>query len=179
MKPKDNAEKKNILDDLACMLLYDKQSGLLFWNISPRPGINPGDRVSRHIPVKGHLQIEFRGNYFQQHRVIFYMMHGYLPDVVDHIDGNKTNNKIDNLRPSNDLTNARNKRIGSRNSSGYKGIIRRKSKDDWIARIGVNGKQVHIGIFKNKHIAAHEYNKAAIKYHGEFATLNPVEGFFV
>ena len=61
------------------------------------------------------------------------------------------------------------------NTSGYKGVTYRKSRNCWEARIMLNGKTVYTGCFDNKEEAALAYNKVAIKYHGEFAKINIIQ----
>jgi hypothetical protein len=96
--------------------------------------------------------------------------------LVDHINGNKLDNRRENLRVATKSQNCHNQGVQSTSTSGYKGVTwhsgRRVNK--WIAQISFNGRRIHLGSFDDIHVAAHEYNKAAVKYHGEFARLNLV-----
>ena len=74
------------------------------------------------------------------------------PDVkscVDHIDNDKSNNKIANLRWATHSQNSQNKSMMSNNTSGVKGVIWDKSSNKWRARITIDGIKVHLGYFKN------------------------------
>lgn len=94
--------------------------------------------------------------------------------TVDHINGNKLDNRKENLRLCSHMENIRYQKIHNRNTSGYKGVSWHKAGKKWHAKIAVNYKQIHLGLFKIKEDAARAYNKAAIKYFGEFAKLNEV-----
>lgn len=95
---------------------------------------------------------------------------------LDHINGNRIDNRKHNLRICTRSQNAMNK-YGSKNaSSGYKGARWHKGAKKWIANIRVNKILIHLGYFINKEDAARAYNKAAIKYFGEFAKLNKACG---
>lgn len=92
--------------------------------------------------------------------------------MVDHIDGDPLNNTRSNLRHADKSQNGANRKvIQSNNTSGYKGITRRKNR--WLAQIGVHGKKMHLGSFLTREEAAEAYNAAAQKYFGEYARLNP------
>lgn len=91
---------------------------------------------------------------------------------VDHIDGDRLNNRRSNLRPA---TNAQNvKNVGPRktNRSGYKGVCWHKKSGAWAAQINVGGRRRHLGLFANKESAARVYDAWAREAHAEFARLN-------
>jgi hypothetical protein len=94
--------------------------------------------------------------------------------MVDHIDGNKLDNRKSNLRKCTKAQNAVNSKIRSTNTSGYRGLWWRDSRKRWVARIMVDGKHLWLGSFKKKTDAAKAYNDAAVKYFGEFARLNKI-----
>lgn len=89
---------------------------------------------------------------------------------VDHIDGNGLNNRRDNLRLANRSQNGANRKIGKNNSSGVKGVYWYKPRNCWRARIGVNGKEISLGHFKNIDDAKQAYKEAALLYFGEYAS---------
>lgn len=105
-------------------------------------------------------------------------MHRLVMDVtdpnthVDHINGNKLDNRKSNLRLCNRRQNLQNRTKQSNNKSGYKGVVYDKSRARWKAEIGYNGKRKHLGRFDTAEEAYAAYCKAAELYHGEFANLN-------
>ena len=94
--------------------------------------------------------------------------------VVDHINGNKLDNRKSNLRVCSQSENLMNKGLIRTNTVGYKGVYWHKKGKKWMSAIGHLGKQVYIGLFPSKTTAARAYNKKAIELFGEFARLNPV-----
>jgi hypothetical protein len=94
---------------------------------------------------------------------------------VDHINGNKLDNRRDNLRVATRSENNYNKGTQVNNTSGYKGVCWSKQRKKWRSRIVVEGREMHLGFFHCKHEAAEAYNKAALNYHGEFAQINDIQ----
>ncbi len=92
--------------------------------------------------------------------------------VVDHIDHNGLNNRNTNLRPCTFTQNCQNQRRLSHKTSKYKGVHWHKGQKKWAAQITSNKKSHHLGYFTNEIDDARAYDRAARKYHGDFASLN-------
>jgi hypothetical protein len=111
------------------------------------------------------------------------LMHRYILDApkgtqVDHINGNKLDNRKENLRIANASTNKANDGLRSTNTSGHKGVTKAsgsRKRKPWVAQIKVNYEHIHLGYYATTEEAAKAYNEAALKYFGEFAKLNVVE----
>ena len=94
------------------------------------------------------------------------------PDfLVDHINGNSLDNRIENLRLATDRENSKNRKRGSNNTTGFKGVT--KNKDgSFDARIYIDEEHKYLGSFKTIKLAANAYKEASIKYHGEWGRDN-------
>jgi AP2 domain len=105
-------------------------------------------------------------------------MHRFILGLTDpkvqgeHRDGDGLNNTRDNLRTASNAENARNKKRSGRNTSGYIGAYWHSNLSKWAAGIGCNGKLMHLGLFDSAEEAALARDAAALKLHGEFASLN-------
>jgi HNH endonuclease/AP2 domain len=91
---------------------------------------------------------------------------------IDHKDHDPLNNRRTNLRLATQSQNQHNTFVKANSKTGIKGIHRTKN-GRYIARIMYQGKRLQLGYFQTSQEASEAYNKAAIKYHGEFALLNP------
>jgi len=106
------------------------------------------------------------------HRVILQRILGRpleRGECVDHIDGNGSNNRRENLRLASHAENRRNSRKYDNNTSGHKGAYWRKRELKWMAQISVSGKDIYLGYFDDIEDAAAAYREAAVKHYGEFA----------
>jgi hypothetical protein len=90
---------------------------------------------------------------------------------VDHINGNKLDNRIENLRICTRAENQRNVRMIRSNKSGFKGVAKHQKSERWRAQIQVNKKQIFLGIFDTPEEASAAYVEAAMKYFGQFANI--------
>ena len=116
------------------------------------------------------VSIDYRR--YKVHRVIWLWHYGTLPPEVDHMDGNPSNNKIENLRAADRLSNMKNMRRPSTNTTGFKGVRFHKQSRKWTAQIVSDKKQKYLGIFETPEAAHAAYCSAALRLHGEFARLS-------
>lgn len=123
----------------------------------------------------GYVQLEYKNKKVLLHRLIMNVLEESINIDIDHINHNTTDNRKVNLRIASRSENKRNVLKQKNNTSGYKGVCWDRSKNKWQSGITVNNKSIFIGRFDNKLEAAQAYNKAAIKYHGEFAELNDIQ----
>ena len=102
------------------------------------------------------------------HRVILNAPKGMM---VDHVNGDKLDNRRENLRLCTSKQNAYNKGLTTSNRSGFKGIHWDAERNRWRARICIDGKEKKLGRFLTAELAHKAYCEAALKYHGEFANF--------
>lgn len=111
-------------------------------------------------------------------RRIFYLHRAILEakkgEYCDHINGDKLDNRRENLRLCTNAQNVQNRRLGKNNTSGFKGVFWDKVASNWYVQITANRKVFCVGRTETKEEAALLYNKKALEFHGEFALLNKV-----
>lgn len=125
--------------------------------------------IAGHKDAIGYRQIEVDGKAYKEHRLVFMLFNGFCPDQIDHIDGNRENNSIDNLRQATSSQNAWNAEKPSTNTSGKKGVYYRKDRNVWIGKIGYLNKSIYLGYFRSKELAEEFCDLARSMAHGEFA----------
>ena len=146
--------------------------GNLFWKRPTGRRISVGQIAGR--TNHGYKAIGFMGREYMAHRLIFMFHHGYLPIEVDHIDGNKMNNRIENLRPATHSENLKNQKIKINNVSGLKNVGWARREQKWRVRLTVNGKDKHIGYFKDRDLADLVAIEACDLYHKQFSSYKGV-----
>ena len=128
-----------------------------------------GDKISTHLSGRGYLQTSLYKKSVFVHRLIFIYVYGYSPISVDHINGNKLDNRSENLREASVTENNRNVGLRKDNSSGVKGVYWKTANKKWRAQIRIDGKRKHLGYFDDLELAELVAIEARNKYHGEFA----------
>lgn len=107
------------------------------------------------------------------HRLVWFMHFGYLPNQIDHIDRNRLNNSISNLREADCAQNRRNASKASGKSSKYIGVSKRMKSGKWQAAIRINKKTIYIGVYTLEEDAAKAFDRKCISLGvAEFANLN-------
>lgn len=148
-------------DRLKALLHYDQDAGVFMWR-SPPAGRVTQSRVAGTSKRKGYVSIQVDGKLYQAHRLAWLYVYGMLPSgVIDHINRDAADNRIVNLRDVTLSQNARNTRIRSTNTSGYRGVSWFKSRGKWAAQIYLNGKNTVLGLFDDPAAASAEYARAA------------------
>lgn len=137
------------------LFAYTPSTGELTWKNPLSRKCKPGGRAGYIDKVKGYAVVGINGTRYRAHRVIWKMSHGRLPRTkqIDHVDGNKANNRLRNLRLVTNLENCRNMAVSKNNTSGYCGVRWDKQKQAWRAQIMLNGKNQHLVLSKDKNIA--------------------------
>lgn len=118
--------------------------------------------------TNGYMSISIKSVKYLEHRIAYYMVHGECPEYLGHIDEDKTNNRVENLRPSTSSQNKCNIGVRANNTSGVKGVSWSKVKRKWTARVALHGK-IKCGYFEDKEVAAKFVKSLREQCHGEYA----------
>ena len=148
--------------------LFDYRDGSLYWKVNKSTRARKGKKAGC-IKQRGYLETVINSKAYKNHRIIFLIFHGYSPIIVDHIDGNKLNNNIENLRAATSSQNLQNAKLSKSNTSGVKGVVWEKDRKYWKAQIVVNGKTIRIGKLESLELAQLVAQELRNKYHGEYA----------
>lgn len=130
------------------LLRYDQETGSIVWRMPQSNRVKTGGLAGCKTRL-GYLRVGIDGRDYQVHRVAWALHHGRWPDgVIDHIDGNSTNNRLANLRDVSIALNMQNRRTATRgSSSGSLGASWHKASRSWHARIKTGGKTTSLGYF--------------------------------
>ena len=138
-------------------LSYNQYTGIFIRNSTGKPA---GTKKSRYV------QIAIDGKQFYAHRLAWLYIYGAFPLLnIDHINGNKRDNRIANLREATVSENGQNRGKQANNKSGYKGVYWSNKANRWVASIRKNNKTIYIGSFLDPKKAYDAYIQHAKKIH--------------
>lgn len=152
-------------EQLKTTLDYDAETGVFTWRIRPSKAVKAGDVAGCVEKRIGYITIGIAGRIYKAHRLAWLYTHGEWPrGLIDHINGNKADNRICNLRDVFADGNSQNVRKPNvRNKSGFMGVIWFQNK--WRASMSVNGKSKWLGDYSTPEEAHQVYLEAKRKYH--------------
>lgn len=158
-------------------LSYDLETGRLFWNerMNATPGWNTrfsGKETALCAGSDGYKQLNILCKTYRAHHISWVIFYGEWPErFIDHIDGDKTNNAIGNLRLATSAQNNQNSSRRKTSISGLKGVSWNKARQKWVAQISHNKQAKQLGYFEDKNEAYKAYCRAARDLHGDFARV--------
>ena len=151
---------------------FNYDDGEFYWKIKFSDKTMIGSKAGTED--KRYKKITLFGKHYYTHRLIYIYHFGNFKGTIDHIDRNKKNNKIENLRVATRTQNNINIGKYKKNlTSKYKGVCFYKGK--WLAKTSLNNKNILIGSFCNEKDAAIAYNNFVYNLHGKFAFINRIE----
>lgn len=147
---------------------FEYRDGELYFKEEQQNQYKKGD-LAGGINCTGYKTVRVFRKRYLLHRIVFLMHHGYLPKYIDHIDGDRLNNRIENLREATFSQNRQNTLKYKNNTSGVKGVCWNKQAKKWKASVQTNGKRAFLGYFKSIDDARDAVLKHRNLAHGEFA----------
>lgn len=149
---------------------FDHKDGHLYWKKVAHP--NKQYLVGQEagsIHATGYRHVTWKGKVHKVHRLIFLLEHGYMPKEIDHINGDRQDNRLKNLREVTRSQNQCNRFVLTNNTSGYAGVSWHKKSKSWVVRLMKDGKTKAIGYFKDLELAGLVSAEARSLYHGVYA----------
>lgn len=157
---------------------YDLTTGNLLYRYNPRgPGKRRGDAAGT-IQPNGYKMVMVKRRRHYIHRLVWLWHHGWMPKrpmVMEHVNRDKTDNRIENLRVVSSLQNAHNVDYSTtRSETGYRGVCYLKDRNKFLAYCHHDGKRVFVGHFDDPHTAAEAYNRKILELRGDLVELNAI-----
>lgn len=154
---------------LRAIVRYDPSTGKFFWLKSNNQWAIIGGEAGTVEVKTGYVRFTVLGRKYQAHRLAWLYVIGTWPACeIDHINLDKTDNRMGNLREAAPVGNACNKRASKRNVLQIKGVSENRP-GRFVARIGHGKRVLHLGIFDTPQEAQTAYASKAQELHGEFA----------
>lgn len=147
------------------LFYYDENCGEFIRLQRTSNSVHVGD-VAGTVNFYGYKQIRINQKIYKNHRLAWLYVYGVMPELdIDHINGNKKDNRIKNLRLVTVSQNLQNSKKRCDNTSGYKGVSLHKKTGKWTARIKIHNKYKHLGLFTSKEAAYKTYVQFALQHH--------------
>lgn len=147
--------------------LFSYEDGNLLWKKNPR-GRKSKTPIAGTINQSGYVVITCKGKKYHAHRLIWTYFHGWPEALLDHVNRNPLDNRIENLRLADVSSNSQNAKLRTDNSSGVKGVSWSNTYNKWVMQIYARGKK-HQKLFKDFDEAVAYTNNLREVLHREFA----------
>lgn len=158
------------LERLKEIIDYNPESGIFIAKIR-RSHCQKGDVVGCNYG-DGYMRTAIDGRDYLLHRLAWFYVYGQMPKMIDHINGDRGDNRIENLRIADYHINARNSCRKTNSSARFKGISWHKVSKKWQVQIRCGGELIPLGYFDDDTEAAFNYDLASLKYHREYGKRN-------
>jgi len=158
-------------EELRKLFHYDPETGR-FTRLRAASNF-PAGSIAGRINHLGYCEIRIKVTRYQAHRLAWLYVHGeWPPGDIDHINRDRSDNRICNLRPATRAQNLWNITAKRNSTTGIKGVSFHRASGKYRAVIRDGKKRRHLGLFGSVEEAAAAYNSAAVDLHGEFACKN-------
>jgi len=154
-------------EEILKLLSYNPKTGDLYWKVNRSSRAIKGSKAGTTIIDSKNLKyvrIIINGKKYLAHRLAFLIMEKRWPKYIDHINGEGTDNRWENLREATCQENNRNKRLQDNNTSGATGVIFNKKASKWMVSIKVDSKRIHLGYYEDFNDAVSRRKSAEVEY---------------
>lgn len=159
-------------EELKKLIHYDPETGIFVRLVTKNGGAVAGKEAGC-LEKDGYRHIQIRGKKYFSHRLAFLYVTGHFPpEMVDHINNIRNDNRWKNLRMANCSQNQQNSSPRSDNKSGVTGVSWSKNYRKWWVQIKAQGFSYNLGFYDDLELAELIINEARVKYHGSFAFKN-------
>lgn len=149
--------------------LFEYRDGELYWKFRKSPSVKINKPLGYVSKYDRYSKVTIDRKSYKLHRIIFLFHKGYLPDYIDHINGNTLDNRIENLRETTYFGNTQNAKIRKDSSSSVKGVYFHKITKKWSASCQSNKKRYYLGLFDTIEEAEKVVKSARERLHMDFA----------
>lgn len=149
------------------LLTYNPDTGLFTWNVSRPNGVKIGDNAGQR-DQRGYGRVGLDGERYKLHRLSYLYYYGVIPNMLDHINGDTFDNRIENLRSCDAAENNLNRSHTKANKLKVKNVHQEPRSGKYIVQININGKQQYLGRFEDLELAELVATEGRNKYYGAF-----------
>ncbi len=154
--------------ELKSYLFYDKETGI-FIRIKTTSNRSKINSVAGNVCSNGYMEVRVAGKSYLQHRLAWLYEYGVWPSkMIDHINGVRNDNRIENLREVDFRENTYNSKIRSDNKSGVRCVSWDKARNSWEVRVKIDGKLKHFGNYKYLEDAKSKAEEIRKQHHGKY-----------
>lgn len=166
--------KKICINKLKELLDYNPETGIFTWKVredDPQWSGHYAGKIAGS-KVKKYIRVAIDDTAYAAHRLAWAIHYGVWPvSILDHINGDGFDNRIENLREASFAQNAANAHRTKLPASGYRGVYRYKKTDKWKAEISYENERHYLGVFDTKEEAHQAYLRASAEIHGEYSAV--------
>lgn len=158
------------INELKTNLSYNQETGEFTRLIQNKNNRHKAGQVCGHKEKSGYVRVSVCNKRYQAHTLAWFYVHEEWVKIIDHIDGNPSNNAISNLRPCTQSENCMNRTKKTKAASGHKGVYWNENKKLYVVNIFVRGVRLHFKTYKDYELACLVADEARDKWHGKCAT---------
>jgi len=149
--------------------VFEYRDGALYWRVHRGLRREIGKMAGCKDPSSGYIRVRYKYRQYLAHRIIWAICNGYPPSLIDHINGDTYDNRIENLREATVSSNQCNQKIRRTSVSGIKGVSWSSKSRKWVGQVWHQKRLYSAGFFDSKEECAAAVRKLREELHGEFA----------